>query len=226
MIKNIILLVIFLLAFSCETIQYVDDLKFINSASANSPEFPVFINGKLCKDIDGIPGLCSKRIKQTDEISITAEKQQYEYRIYIKCSKGTGVDLSLDIAAYTDFKYTIKPVTFPDTLLFTCLFEIYPKDREIVDPKNGISSLAEVRFVVVDPRYIARESMFVSKLKNDYYLVLGSNAKYSRVWDFKKDKQIIWNVYNQAAIKIHSPDKVKAMSESYMGRFNNFGFGD
>src|SRR5574343_458180 len=114
---------------SCESIKYKDAVGFLSSAQANSPEQFVLVNGKPCIDMDGIPGLCAKRIASNQTISFKFERQQYAYRVSIKCTAETGVNASWDVRQGEAFEYKITPDKFSPLRLFTCIGDIFPGDR-------------------------------------------------------------------------------------------------
>ena len=222
--KNIVIVALFfisiLFSFSCQTIKYLDDLGFSVSAMANSPEWPVYINGKFCRDIDGIMGLCSKRVKSNESVSIKFEKQSYDYRVHLQCSKDTGIDFSVDVPKINllPYEYVIKPEQFSTLRSFTCIGEIFPGDRT-----EPTSAKFEIRIMVVDASYAVREIMNLYKYKGKDYLLLGQHAKYSIVYDHKNGKEIRRTYKQETMVQIDDPSNVRALSESFSMRFNSYG---
>ena len=210
----------FLLIFSCScvSIAYLDDLGFTPSAVANSPEFPVYVNNKLCKDVDGIPGACTKRIKSNENITIKIDPLQYGYTFQLQCSKETGIDISQDVGSDKNFSYVINYPSFSSLRMFTCIGAIYPTDRSF-----PVSSKFEIRFVVVNRDYVSREEMRLYDYKGKSYLVLGSHAHYATVWDEINGKKIKSTFRNKSVCRVYNPDKVIAFSESMQARFNFYG---
>jgi hypothetical protein len=216
--KNFLILIIFFTFLSCESIKYSEDLGMMISAVANSPEFPVYINNKLCKDIEGIFGACTKRLKSNESTQFSFEAQQYSYRMALQCSRETGIDLSFDIPKGQVFAYIIPNSAYSALRSFTCIGSIYPQDRDY-----PVSSKFEVRFIVIDQNYLGRESMLIYNVKGKNYLVLGQHAKYSTVWDEKNGKKITSTLKEKTIQQVYSPDKVRAFSESSHARWNYYG---
>lgn len=216
--RTLLLLLFIFLNFACVKIPYQDDKGFINSAQANSFEFLVLVNGKVCKDMDGIVGMCSKRVKSTDSLEFKIEPLEYAYRLKVVCSKEIGVNFTRDYPANTPVTFTITPTDYQEVKTFVCIGELFPTDRP-----EEISFKWQIRVEVIDAKYLKREEIFVQETGGDRYLVLGQNARLSKVYINGK----LHEHREKAIIKL--PRKavvaeVKAMSESYMGRFNYFGF--
>lgn len=193
---------------NCANIKYQQDTGFLNSAQANSPEFPALINGVLCKDSGGMVGLCSMRIKSNQDVSIHIDKRQYTYTLVLSCSSAIDESQSFTIGANDDFNYTIKANKFSTVNSFLCIGEVAPSDREV-----PISAEFEFRIKVVDAAYTPRESIYILKDK----LVLGEHAKYVDICDAKGCR-----AYSEKPVVSFRPP-VKAFSESYTMRFNYYG---
>lgn len=208
------------LSLACNTtIKYKDDVGFLVSAQANSPEFPIYIQNKLCRDMDGNLGACTKRIKSNESVNIKFDPQPYAYTIHLYCSKDTNINFSQDVKAGDTFNYSIQPSQFNTLRSFTCVGEIFPLDR--VRP---VSAKFEVRFIVFDEIYTNREQAYlVQDKKGRNWLVLGQYAKNSRVYDCLKNK-CEWKDYlEETIVRVYSPEKVLAYSQSYAMRYNLFG---
>jgi hypothetical protein len=120
--------ILFLAAIAgCSSLPYQDDVGFSNSSQANSPEFPVYVDGHLCKDDVGNPGVCSKRIKSTDTITFHIDPQQYAYNLDISCETPVTIPPSISVPKNSPVDFTM---TAPWALNnFVCEGEIFPEDR-------------------------------------------------------------------------------------------------
>jgi len=221
MIKHrlgLIFIIVTLFLVGCESLKYSDDLRFLNSAVANSPELYISINGKMCKDMEGKIGLCSKRIKSNETVKITFEKQPYVYTVHVQCSNQTGIDYSRKVLTSEQFLFEIKPSQYSTLRMFTCLVEVQPDDRA-----EGVSALAEIRFMVVDYAYVPREEMRIYSHKGKDYLVLGANAKHSIVYETNQQNQEVRKTYKEKTIlRINNNrKKIRAFSESFSMRINS-----
>jgi hypothetical protein len=205
--STLAILSVFLLSlFACQSLKYKSDIGFLNSAQANSPEYLVKINGKFCKDIDGMIGLCAKRIKSNEKITFVLDKRPYSYRVNVECSSLVDFSLSIDVLANSSFEFEITPDKFPEAKTFTCIGEVFPQDRE-----EEVSAFWHTRFVVYDKSYQARESINV---QGDQ-LVLGQHAKYTLL---NEEKNISKKTsYNFKDVK-------RAWSESEIMRMNFYGY--
>jgi hypothetical protein len=211
---NLVILVLILVA--CTTIKYQDDTGYLNSAQAESPEFPVYLNGKVCKDTDNQPGLCSKKIQSNSILSIEIPALPYSYKLDLACTKSLDESKIYDVEANTKFIRLIPPEKFASVKSFICIGEIFPKDRP-----EQISALWEVRVKISDKAYTPRESIYLTKKHGFVFLVMGEYARSILVYD-----QGQWRHYSKTAVvRIKGdPSKVRAYSESYQMRFNFFQF--
>ena len=201
----IFLILIMVTACSCTPLKYEADIGFLNSAQANSMEYLVKIGNKTCKDVDGIVGLCAKRIASNEDAVFNLEKRPYGYRLNVECSKAIDFKLSIDVLKETNFSFKIPSANYGEEKSFTCIGEVFPDDRE-----QSVSASFSVRFIIFDAQYRSREEIYYDKK----LLVLGKNAKYINV-DGKE--------YEKApAIKIKK--FTTAYSESEMMRFNYAGY--
>lgn len=176
-------------------------------------EFPVYISGKPCVDMDGVSGLCTKRLKSTDDLIIKIDPQQYDYTRTLACSKGIPVTPDVNVLknAVHEIRIVAKDITLSS---FTCIGEIFPLDRTA-----PISAKFKITITVYDAQYTAREGIYLTKDKSKNILVLGQYAR--SAWVFDQDK---WKRYAQStAIEVKGDlTKVRAYSESYAMRFNSF----
>lgn len=205
------LMLILCTACSCVGIKYEPDQGFVNSAQANSLELAVRIGKSVCKDMDGVVGICSKRVTNAETITFYQPAMPYGYRFVLTCSQALESDFAKDIPPKQEFSFAITPDKFSSLKSFICIGEIFPTDRD-----QQISAKWEVRVKVSDSKYIKREDIYTYRYKGHDYLVLGQNAKYARVFI-----NGYWYRYtNTPVIKLSSVQGIKAMSESEMMRFN------
>ena len=194
---------------SCTSLKYVDDKYFLVAAQANSPEFPVSINGKKCADVDGIPGLCTKRVKSNTSIFIRHDARPYAYRFDLRCTKELGESQTFNVLKDSKFEYEIKPEKFLNLTSFICVGEIFPTDRE-----EAVSASWKLFANVVDEKYVSREVLQFQESKGKLFLVFGQHSLYAMV-DGKAYKE-------KTMIEVKSRN-VKAYSESHNMRFNSVG---
>jgi hypothetical protein len=195
-----------LILVACGQLEYRADLNFLNSAQANSPEYLAFINGKPCKDMDGQIGLCAKRIRSDEKITMALDKRPYAYRLNVVCSSNVDFKLSVDVVEDKPFSFDILPASFGGLKSFTCTGEVFPQDRP-----QEVSAFWHARFVIYDKNYQAREEIYSARDT----IIFGQHAKYTLVNDeivLKKK-----TTYNFKKVK-------RAFSESELMRFNYYGY--
>lgn len=206
--KYFLLLFTLLCSCSCLDLKYKDDKGLISAAAANSLEFNVTIGKTLCKDMDGIIGICSKRIKNDAAIEFTHPALPYAYQFFLTCSPEIESDFNKYIPSNTAYSFKILPEKYNGMGSFICIGKIVPDDRNLVDTKW------EVRVKVMDSKYIPREDIYVF----DKYLVLGKYARYAKVYHDKK-----WHTYHKRSyVRVKNTTNIKAMSESYLMRYNYY----
>lgn len=209
--KHILLL--FCLVGCTHRLEYKPDLGFLVSAIAESPEVPVMIDGYNCEDMSGRPGLCSLRLKAFRDLVFEFFPRQYPYRLHILCSKKVGFEESYDVERDKKFHVTIDHNKYEKLDSFICIGEVFPRDRP-----DKVSGKFEVRVKLITPDYVHREKMQLEQDGDEYYLVLGEHALYSRVFDQNK-----WTSYKKTVrIKVHEPATLQAVSESYSFRINKY----
>ncbi len=195
---------------SCGGLKYEADTSFKNSSQANSPEFPVSVNGSLCKDMDSKVGLCAKRIDSDEPVLILHPARPYAYVLNVECTP--ALDFELDeahVPKETPFTVTIPVEKFEQLLDFTCEGEIFPEDR-----LNKISSFWHVRVVVYDVEYEPRETVYHFQDKGKDRIVMGKYSKHVTVC-----KEGICRNFKEKTILKEDPS-IQAYSESELGRFN------
>lgn len=198
---------------ACSSLPYQDDTAFAVSAQANSPEFPIYVGGSVCKDMDGNPGMCSKRITSATTLAIHIDPQAYAYDLTIACTTPITIP-GATVPANQALDLSLPPAQMQGLTTFICRGEVFPQDRP-----QPLSALFEVRVNVVDASYVAREQMTTQQDKNgNWGLVLGEYARNSWVCDQGKCKQ-----YSKSTIvSISAPANIQAYSESYNMRENYF----
>lgn len=209
------LLVLLVLCCSCThtEIQYRPDVGFLVSAVADSPEFPVMVDGYFCQDISGKSGLCSVRLKHYKNLKFDFAKSQYAYKVHLLCSKSTGFDKSFDVEEGMPLQIEVPYNNFENIKSFICIGEVFPRDRE-----DKISAKFEVRVKLIDNEYVEREDMRLEKDGDDHYLILGEHARYSRVFD-----QNEWKYYKKRTkVQVFDIPALMAFSESYSFRINSY----
>jgi hypothetical protein len=203
-------LMVGLLVFGCTSLPYKDDAGYLNSAQAGSYEFPVSVNGKPCKDMDGVLGACTKQIKNDQALVVDLPERPYAYRLDIQCSMPLGVSFPVDVQKNSPYRLEIKPEAFADLISWTCKGEVFPYDRD-----QAVSAMWQVRVLVRDPAYQGREKIYT---KDGKVIVLGAHAKYSDICDSRGCRQ------EKEKTVAGYKGSVKAISESEVMRFNTFGW--
>ena len=192
---------------SCSSIPYKDDVSFLNSSQSGSYEYPAYVAGKVCKDMDGNIGACVKQVSGNKAVNFVIDPQSYSYTLQFKCSK-IGVSWDKDVPAGQRFPWSLPPESFSKEVSFTCEGEVFPHDRP-----NSDSAKFQIRILVVDPSYNKREVIHVV----EGYLVLGQYAKFSRVC---YSNQTCKRYKKETAVK--EKGVVFAYSESERMRFNQW----
>lgn len=183
------------------------------SAQADSPEFVVYVNGKLCKDTDGIPGLCSKRIRSNEDVLLHFDPLPYAWHMTLDCGN-VGPFPPIQEVANAAHEILITRAQFVSFKSFTCIGEIFPEDRP-----QPLSAKWELRAKIVDAQYEAREQITEETKDGRTYLVLGQFAR--SAWVFDEGK---WSKHwKDTIVEIKgNPHHVQAWSESYQMRVNTF----
>lgn len=208
---KILFLILCISLTACSCIKYESDIGFLNSAQANSMEYLVKVGDSVCRDVDGLVGLCAKRVKSNRPLKFKHESRPYGYRFHFRCSSSINSDFSVDVDSDQAFNWEIKPNKFEGVKSFTCVGEVFPEDRD-----QEVSAAWHVRIIVIDGDYLPRESIYESVKSGKKLLILGKHAKYG-VINGKSYKK-------KPTIKIKKPIKF-AYSESERCRFNYY-FGE
>ena len=215
-LKKILFLSLLIVAGCANPLPYQDDLGVsMNSAQANDPEFPVFINGTLCKDMDSNAGLCSKRITSKDNLVFHFDPQTYTYDLTITCTDPIGILSPETVPVGLPIDVTVTPMQMKGLKFFICAGQVFPQDRP-----QPLSASFDVRVVVRDAAFLQREAMLLTPINGKSTLILGAYAR--KAWVFDQGK---WNSYDQKTeIEIKDPVHLQAMSESYLMRYNFMDF--
>lgn len=208
--KKILILMLLVLCFaSCKQLKYVADMQFNPSAYANSPEYPVQINGKWCVDGSGMGGFCVVRQPEEKDMLIRIQPQLYGYRIRVQCSSLTGIDVTYDILPQKEFTMTISKEKFKEFNVISCVGNIYPSDRP-----EPIGAMFELRARVIRNDYTPKTNIYWK----EGYQVFGSDSYIST---FYLDDQ--WTQKKEATV-IKTEKPLFGISESYKMRFSYYGF--
>lgn len=198
---------------SCAETTYKPDHGFLNSAQAGAFEYPIMVNGTLCRDMDSQVGFCAKRIADNTQLQIKVSAQQYAYRFHVVCSQELGVDYSEEVVKDREALISIGPNSFDDLQSFTCIVEIFPKDRP-----EEVSAKARVSVVLYDHNYVGRERITMTERGEKSYLYLGDHAKYAKVCIGAECRR-----YKERTIlEVPRGPTIFAYSESERMRFNYF----
>lgn len=206
---------------SCASLPYESDQSgFLVSAQANSSEFPVYLNGKLCIDMEGQAGLCSKRLRSNEDLTFRFDPQEYSYLLTLNCSTGLPPVAPATVPAKQGFTLKIRQadISAAGFRRFTCIGEINPQDRG-----EPVSAKFTVSVAVYDVAYLQREAMGFTTKKGKTYLVTGKYAR--QAWVFDQGK---WTRHRETTlVQIKGPiHEVRAYSESYVMRFNFWNMSD
>lgn len=202
--KNFILFLFVIIG--CQDLKYMDDKFALSSALAGSYEYPIFLQKKLCLDLNRRPGLCSLHHRKNQTFHIEVDPRPYSYTFAIKCSKGI-LEKRVDISKRKRLSMEISPDTFKDLSGFTCIGEIFPHNRETVSARFNFL----VRLVKED--YIFREDPHKYS-DGESLLAVGRHSLYTTI-DTK--------TYRKKTIIPFNYD-TKVYTESYNMRFNQHGY--
>lgn len=212
-----IIILIFMMAVltGCRSgaIKYESDIGFLNSAQANSMEFPIKIKGRVCLDLEGMTGLCSTRMDSNQDFTMTIDPQSYSYRYKLTCSREINADQARDVMADVPMKITIPKANLVGVKSFICIGEIFPADRP-----QELSAKWEVRVKVQDVKYQEREAIYETTSGKNKVLVVGRNALYTRVC-YAEDCR---SYTKQTTIKKEDKVGLSIYSESYNMRYNYY----
>lgn len=205
--KNLVILLFLLILFaSCRNLKYEKDLGFVSSSQGNSFEHPLFVNNKPCADLRRKLGLCVIQITPNEPIDIYLDPKDYSYRLDFKCSADIQRNETFDVPKKKPFSLKLTNEDYKELKAFMCIGEIFPFKRE------GISSKFLIYVRARKAYYIPRTSIHFVAKENSF--VLGSHALF-----INANKKLM-----KRKTYIDSDVPLKIYTESYMGRFNYYGF--
>lgn len=194
---------------TCSALPYEADIGFLNSAQANSMEWALQVDGAVCRDMDNRVGACTKRIRSNHSPTLRHDPRPYAYAIQVRCTSATGIRFEDHVLADQEWVYRPPVQAFSDLRSFTCQGEIFPNDRE-----NSLSAMWQVRFIVQDADYQARERIY----ERDGHLVVGKYAKYTTVCTRDRGCES-----HKEATVVEHPGAAFVYSESELMRINYYG---
>jgi len=190
----------------CQDLKYKDDKFSMSSAVAGSYEYPIFLQKKLCLDLNHRPGLCALHHKKNQAFKIEVDPRPYSYTFYIKCTNGI-LEKKVDISKQKRLSIEISSDILNNHKGFSCIGEVFPHDR------NSIS--ARFNFIVrlVKNDYMYREDPYLHN-EGRKALSMGRYSLYTTVGPktYKKKTTIPFNA------------DTRAYTESYSMRFNQYGY--
>lgn len=195
-------------------LSYKPDHAFPVASQANSLELPVYVNKRLCVDMDGQPGLCSKRISNMTPLVIIIDPRPYAYRLQMTCSQAVGSSKSYDVLKENPLTIKIEPDKFNHVKSFICMGELYPYNTD-----QQVSAKFEVRVKVQDDEYVKREEITVVSGDKSDKVIFGVYAKYSTVCYEGGNCKTFTRV---TSTNIKKGKKYFAFSESERMRYNYF----
>lgn len=199
------LIVLIFLFVGCSCIPHISDNSFMVSAQANSAEFPIKINGKDCKDINGQMGICAVSLPNGIDIAVDHAVRPYNYRLAVICTESANLNTSRDVLKNSPHKLILQGINFQHLALLYCEGEIFPDDR-----KDVVSMKWKLLVNLVDPDYIKREEAYVANGQ----VVFGQHALHT----YYNEK------YFPKGTVVKEKVGAKGNSESFSGRFNYVGY--
>ena len=204
--KNlIVLLFLIVMALGCNQLKYKADTKFLNSSNANAFEFPIYVNGKMCLDLDRNPGLCILHHNKGEILILSIDSRPYSYTLDLVCPN-LGYQERFQVPKRKKFTVKFDQGAILEARSMVCVGEIFPSDRELISAKFSVI------VKLVDSAYIKRNKIFL--YPNDSLLIVGENALYTTIDGKTRRKKTI--------VKVKGDQKV--YSESYNMRFNAYGY--
>lgn len=212
--KNLNILLALLTAFtitSCKSIKYEADIgdKIIPSGYAQSPEFPVSVNGRICKDVDNIQGFCTIRVKSNESLKIMLANRPYPFKVTIKTSNNISFQkISIDVLPNTNQEIVIPFDTYNNQNVYNVSGEIFPADRPL-----PVSAIFDIRVRIIDKDYLSYQTPYHSLEKN--LSVYGQNSLHTNilyannVWDYKYKTTYQEKVYNSPCMIITETEKMR-----------------
>ena len=207
------LILLLMSASNCSGLQYKSDGGLMAPFQAQVMEFPVKVNGNICKDMSGSIGACTLMLSHRNDLKIEIMPQAYAYNVQIACSSSVNFEYSADVPIGTSHVVEITDAIYADVDHFICIGKMTPEDRDF------ISSRWEMRIRLSDENYVRRVNIFIFEDNDKLFISVGKHAKYSWIYD-KENWKLHWK---QPIIEIKGDrNKLQAYSESEIMRFNFF----
>jgi len=214
-IKIMFLVTTILLSFSCNQLEYKDDLAFLSPGEANYPDYFVLINNKPCVDMTGSVGLCAYKHDESMPLNFKLLKQPYAYKLDFRCGNIQGIvfEKIIDVLKKDEVVFTISEDMLKDQRYLNCIGDIYPQDRG-----NNASSFFEARIRLHKDSYIKPSEVYTTTYKKGNFLVLGEHAYSAKVKTKNK-----WYYLNKKTYLEHDSEiqfavvETKNMRRSYYG---------
>lgn len=214
---NVLILFCFLaINQSCASTKYKPDEGFMLPSKAGALEYLVYVNGLVCKDLDGNIGACTKTINARDNLKIKLPIQPYSYRLSYRCSSNITYTHEAEILKKKAYSFSMPTTAYKDESSFMCIGTIIPADRQFISMKF------EVRVRVVSADYVPMGSITTGRNLLYQYVFAGKYAYYIKKlykgkWKFKKKDALI-------RIRKSKVSDMQFVAESYSGRLAYLGF--
>ena len=177
----------------------------MNSSNANSYEFPIYVNKKMCVDLDRNPGLCVLHHNKANALTLSIDSRPYSYTLDIVCPD-LNYEEVFQVPKGKKFTTSFDRGGLLNSRSIVCVGEIFPGDRGLVSAKFSMI----VKLVHSD--YIRRNKII--PLVDNSLQITGENSLYTTVNGKTRRKK--------TSVKLKSGQKV--YSESYNMRFNAYGY--
>ena len=201
----VVLLFLLVITIGCNQLKYKPDINFMNSSNANSFEYPVYVNKRMCIDLDRNPGLCVLHHNKANILTLSIDSRPYSYTLDLICPD-LGYQELFQVPKAKKFTTSFQRGDLLEARSIVCVGEIFPSDRDLVSAKFSII----VKLVSSD--YIRRNKII--PFPNNSLLIVGENSLYTTVNGKTKRKK--------TSVKLKQGQKV--YSESYNMRFNAYGY--
>lgn len=199
------LFLILLLSLSaCNYPQYRDDL-LLGSASAQSPEAPMWVHGKACTDIDGKIGFCVVRHDRTIPIEITLQKMPVGGDAEFSCTPTVlPMPQHQAVIPNTPNTFTVTPADWAEaTNVFACSI--------VFTPAEGLAPIySRVYVALYAAKYVGLEQPTLI----DNRVFLGQYARFA--WVREKDGSE--KMYEKTSISRVTKEPAEVVVISTQGR--------
>ena len=201
------LAVMFLISCSLIGWKYADDSGLLSGIDAHAAEAYIEVDGRPCFDLYNRVGSCAYAGVEGQVVKIEIPPMPYDYNLSLRCSASEARSFKQEDGKTLLIKHKLKDNT--GNGLSACRVEI-AKDRV---PKT----FAAILFNIKEPSYEPLEEVRISR---DGRLLLGNNAKYTRVCYGVKCK----NYKRRSKIKLKdSKARLSVFVESEIGRRSYYG---